>query len=161
MTAYPGPNPNPDGVGTIVRHPMELPITASCDTAWNWTRLCSDTSSTEMQCLRLENYWRNTCGAFQCENAFDSKIVKYSCHWTTGFEHEGMLVYRQWPWTETTYKTPYIKVTCIVTHLNNVVKSERVDFFGHFDKFKTRSLQTKSTEECFPNKPFSFLRICP
>ena len=31
---------------------MGLPITASCDAAWNRTRVCSDTSSTEMQCLR-------------------------------------------------------------------------------------------------------------
>ena len=28
-----------------------LPITASCDTAWNRTWVCSDASSTEMQCL--------------------------------------------------------------------------------------------------------------
>jgi hypothetical protein len=31
---------------------MVLPITAVCDTAWNWTKVCSDASSTEMQCLR-------------------------------------------------------------------------------------------------------------
>ena len=43
MTAYPGPNPD----RPIVRRPMGLPITASCDTAWNQTRVC-----TEMQCLR-------------------------------------------------------------------------------------------------------------
>ena len=26
--------PNPDDTGPIVRHPMGLPIPASCDTAW-------------------------------------------------------------------------------------------------------------------------------
>ena len=31
---------------------MGLPIMAGCDTAWNQTRVCSDASSTEMQCLR-------------------------------------------------------------------------------------------------------------
>ena len=31
---------------------MGLPITAGCDTARDQTRVCSDTSSTEMQCLR-------------------------------------------------------------------------------------------------------------
>ena len=36
---------------TTVPRPMGLPITASCDTAWNQTRVCSDTSSIEMQCL--------------------------------------------------------------------------------------------------------------
>jgi hypothetical protein len=44
---------NPDDTEPIVRHPMGLPITAGCDTAWNQTRVCSDASSTEMQCLRL------------------------------------------------------------------------------------------------------------
>ena len=34
----------------IVHRPMGLPITAGCDTAWNRTRVCSDASSTEMQC---------------------------------------------------------------------------------------------------------------
>ena len=43
------------------------------------------------------------------------------------------------------YETTYFKITCIVTHLNNVVKSELVDFFCClFDKFKTRSFQTKT-----------------
>uniref|UniRef100_A0AAZ3PQH3 Tc1-like transposase DDE domain-containing protein n=1 Tax=Oncorhynchus tshawytscha TaxID=74940 RepID=A0AAZ3PQH3_ONCTS len=32
---------------------MGLPITTSCDTAWNRTRVCSDASSTEMQCVRI------------------------------------------------------------------------------------------------------------
>ena len=49
MTAY----PNPNDVESIVRRPMGLPITGSCDTAWNQTRVCSDASSTEMQSLRL------------------------------------------------------------------------------------------------------------
>uniref|UniRef100_A0A4W5PBU5 Rab effector MyRIP/Melanophilin domain-containing protein n=1 Tax=Hucho hucho TaxID=62062 RepID=A0A4W5PBU5_9TELE len=31
---------------------MGLPIMAGCDTAWNRTRVCNDTSNTEMQCLR-------------------------------------------------------------------------------------------------------------
>jgi hypothetical protein len=48
----PWPNPNPYDSGPIVHHSMGLPITASCDTAWNSTRVCSDTSGTEMQCLR-------------------------------------------------------------------------------------------------------------
>ena len=46
------PWPNPNDAGPIVRHPMGLPITAGCDTAWNRTRVCNDASSTEMQCLR-------------------------------------------------------------------------------------------------------------
>ena len=50
------PNPNPDGAGQIVRYPMGLPITAGCDTAWNQTRVGSDASSTEMQCLRPLRY---------------------------------------------------------------------------------------------------------
>ena len=41
--------PNPDDAGPNVGHPMGLPITVSCDTAWNRTRVCSDASSTEMQ----------------------------------------------------------------------------------------------------------------
>jgi hypothetical protein len=45
-------NPNLDDAEPIVRRPMGLPITADCDTAWNRTRVCSDTSNTEMQCLR-------------------------------------------------------------------------------------------------------------
>jgi hypothetical protein len=43
------PNTNLDDA---VCRPMALPITASRDTAWNRTRVCSDASSTEMQCLR-------------------------------------------------------------------------------------------------------------
>ena len=49
MTAYPGPNT--DGAGPIVRHPMGLPITAGCDTAWKPTRVCSDASSSVLLCL--------------------------------------------------------------------------------------------------------------
>ena len=37
MLAY--HRPNPDDAGPIVRRPMGLPITASCDTAWNQTRV--------------------------------------------------------------------------------------------------------------------------
>ena len=48
----PRPNPNPDDVVPIVRRLMGLPITASCDTAWNWTRVCRDASNTEMPYLR-------------------------------------------------------------------------------------------------------------
>ena len=51
MTAYPGPNLNPDDAGPIVLRPMGLPITAGCDTAWNRTRVCSDAPSTDMQCF--------------------------------------------------------------------------------------------------------------
>ena len=47
------PNPDPDDAGPIVRRPMGFPIAAGCDTAWNRTRVCSDASSTEIQCLRL------------------------------------------------------------------------------------------------------------
>ena len=32
--------------------PMGLPIMAGCDSAWNLTRVSSDASSMEMQCLR-------------------------------------------------------------------------------------------------------------
>ena len=42
------PRQNPDHAGTIVRRPMGLPITAGCNTAWNRTRDCSDTSCTVM-----------------------------------------------------------------------------------------------------------------
>ena len=44
--------PNPNAAGPIVHRPMGLLNTAGCDTAWNRTRVCSDTSSTEMQCIR-------------------------------------------------------------------------------------------------------------
>ena len=54
MTTYPGQNLTQDAPGPIVHHPMGLPITVSCDTAWNQTRVCSDASSTEMmKCLLL------------------------------------------------------------------------------------------------------------
>ena len=43
---------NEGNTGPIVRRSMGLPITASRDTTWNRTRVFSDTSSTEMQCLR-------------------------------------------------------------------------------------------------------------
>ena len=46
MTAYPGQR------RPIARSPMGLPIMAGCDSAWNRTRVCSDASSTELQCLR-------------------------------------------------------------------------------------------------------------
>ena len=52
MTAYPGQTLTLDDAEPIVRHPMGLPIMAGCDTAQDWTRVCSDTSSTKMQCLR-------------------------------------------------------------------------------------------------------------
>jgi hypothetical protein len=51
MTAYPGQTLTRTTLGPNVRCPMGLPITAGCDTAWNQTRVCSDASSTEMQCL--------------------------------------------------------------------------------------------------------------
>ena len=56
----PRPNPNPDDAGPIVRRPMTLPIMAGCDTAWNRTRVCSEPSSTEMQCLRLLRHSEQT-----------------------------------------------------------------------------------------------------
>ncbi|KAM9419583.1 alpha-2,8-sialyltransferase 8E-like isoform 2-T4 [Salvelinus alpinus] len=34
------PSPNPDDAGPIVRHLMGLPVTASCDTAWDRTQVC-------------------------------------------------------------------------------------------------------------------------
>ena len=46
------PSPNLDDTGPIVRRPTGLPITAGCDTALGRTRVFSDTSNTEMQCLR-------------------------------------------------------------------------------------------------------------
>ena len=45
------PQPNPPLTRTTVRHPMGHPITAGCDTARDQTRVCIDTSSTDMQCL--------------------------------------------------------------------------------------------------------------
>jgi hypothetical protein len=47
------PRPDPNNAGPIVRRPMGLSITADCETAWNQTRVYSDSFSTEMQCLRL------------------------------------------------------------------------------------------------------------
>jgi hypothetical protein len=44
--------PNPDNVVPIVRRSMGLLITGGCDTAQDRTQVCSDTSSTVMQCLR-------------------------------------------------------------------------------------------------------------
>ena len=53
-TSWPAkPCPNPDNAGPIVRRLMGLPVTTGCDTAWDRTQVCSDTSSTAMQCLRL------------------------------------------------------------------------------------------------------------
>ena len=49
MTAW----SNHNDAGPNVRHPMDLLIAAGCDTVGNLTRICSDASSTEMQCLRL------------------------------------------------------------------------------------------------------------
>jgi hypothetical protein len=45
-------NDGPDDAGPIVCRPMELQITAGCDSAWIRTRDCNNTSCTEMQCLR-------------------------------------------------------------------------------------------------------------
>ena len=50
MTVY--SRPNPDDAGPIIHRRMGILITARCDTAWSQTRDCSDTSCTEMQCLR-------------------------------------------------------------------------------------------------------------
>uniref|UniRef100_A0A8C7FFT9 Arf-GAP with GTPase, ANK repeat and PH domain-containing protein 3 n=2 Tax=Oncorhynchus kisutch TaxID=8019 RepID=A0A8C7FFT9_ONCKI len=44
--------PNTDDAGPIVHRPMGLPISDGCDTARDRTRVCSDASNTEMQCLR-------------------------------------------------------------------------------------------------------------
>ena len=54
----PRPNPfsNPNATGPIVRRPMGLPITSGCDTARDQTRVCSDASSTEMQCSSYYDY---------------------------------------------------------------------------------------------------------
>jgi hypothetical protein len=46
----------PCDAGTIVLRPMGLLVTAGCDTAWDRTQVCSDTSSTAMHCLRLLCY---------------------------------------------------------------------------------------------------------
>ena len=46
------PSPNPDEAGPIMRRLMGLPVVAFCDTARDQTRVCSDSSSTAMQCLR-------------------------------------------------------------------------------------------------------------
>ena len=50
-TPLANPSPKPDDAGPIVRRPMGLLITSGCDTAWEQTRVCSDASSTVMQCL--------------------------------------------------------------------------------------------------------------
>ena len=47
------PSPNPDNAGPSVLCFMGLPVMASCDIAWDRTRVCSDTSNTAMQFLRL------------------------------------------------------------------------------------------------------------
>ena len=46
------PSPNLDEAGPIVLRLMGLLVAANCDTAQYWTRICSDASSTVMQCLR-------------------------------------------------------------------------------------------------------------
>ena len=46
------PSPNQDYAGPIVCRPMGLPITSGCDTTRDRIRVCSDASSTAMQCLR-------------------------------------------------------------------------------------------------------------
>ena len=43
-----------------------LPITAGCDTARDQTRVCSDTSSTEMQCLKLLHHLPEGCLCALC-----------------------------------------------------------------------------------------------
>ena len=58
--------------GPIVCRPMGLLITASCDTALDQTRVCSDASSTAMQCLRpLRHYggWK-MCFFMSCLFSF-------------------------------------------------------------------------------------------
>ena len=39
-------------LGQLCSALMGLPITAGCDTAWNRTRVFTNVSSTQMQCLR-------------------------------------------------------------------------------------------------------------
>jgi hypothetical protein len=46
------PSPSPDDAGPILRCPMGLPITAGYDTVKEQTGVCSDASSTAMECLR-------------------------------------------------------------------------------------------------------------
>ena len=59
--------PTPVDAGPIVRRHMGLPIMAGCDTTWFRTRDCSDTSCTEMQCLRLLHHL-GACLSVQLEN---------------------------------------------------------------------------------------------
>ena len=57
---------DPNDNGAIVRRPIGLPITAGFDAARDQTRVCSDTSSTEMQCtrpLRHSGALTGLCGA--------------------------------------------------------------------------------------------------
>ena len=46
------PFPNLDDAGPVVHHLVGFPVAASCDTAWDQTRICSNTASTVMQGLR-------------------------------------------------------------------------------------------------------------
>ena len=47
------PSPNPDDAGPIVRRLMGLPVTASCDTAWDRTRVCSDRCAPQNAVIRI------------------------------------------------------------------------------------------------------------
>ena len=54
-----------------MRRPMGLPITAGCDTAWYRTRVCSDASRTEMQCIRsLPDSGAPTLGAYRQTDSY-------------------------------------------------------------------------------------------
>ena len=71
------PNTNPDNSGPIVRRPMELPTTAGCDTAQDRTRVCSDSSSTEMQCLRPLCHSGGTQQGSRCLSQWHGICVLY------------------------------------------------------------------------------------
>uniref|UniRef100_A0AAZ3REG4 C3H1-type domain-containing protein n=1 Tax=Oncorhynchus tshawytscha TaxID=74940 RepID=A0AAZ3REG4_ONCTS len=63
------PSPNPDNAGPIMRRLMGLPVAAVCNTAWDRTQVCSEASSTAMQCLRP---LRHSGGALLLTNKTDS-----------------------------------------------------------------------------------------
>jgi hypothetical protein len=50
------PSPNPDIAGPIVCSLMDHLVAAGCDTAWDRTRICSNTASTAMQCIRTVHH---------------------------------------------------------------------------------------------------------
>jgi hypothetical protein len=80
--------PNPDNTGSIVHHSMGLPVTTGCDTAWDQTLVCSNTSSTVMQCLRSLRHLEDSRVALRA--ALTLRIGRgFTEHKSSGVTHQG------------------------------------------------------------------------